>query len=76
MRFSKVFAEPASAISFAGLIKAFNEGLMPHGSTAVCVLTGNGLKDSDIILKSDYSYKNLSSDYKAIEEYILEEGLI
>lgn len=71
-----VFAEPASAISFAGLIKAFNEGLMPHGSTAVCVLTGNGLKDSDIILKSDYSYKNLPSDYKAIEEYILEEGLI
>ena len=38
-----VFCEPASAASVAGLLK---KGL-PEGSTAVCVLTGNGLKDPD-----------------------------
>jgi threonine synthase len=38
-----VFCEPASAASVAGLLKA---GVEP-GSTVVCVLTGNGLKDPD-----------------------------
>ena len=38
-----VFCEPASAASVAGLLKAG----VPEGSTVVCVLTGNGLKDPD-----------------------------
>ncbi len=38
-----VFCEPASAASVAGLIK----NGVPEGSTVVCVLTGNGLKDPD-----------------------------
>jgi threonine synthase len=38
-----VFCEPASAASVAGLIKVG----VPPGSTVVCVLTGNGLKDPD-----------------------------
>jgi threonine synthase len=43
-----VFCEPASAISVAGLLKYG----VPQGSTIVCVLTGNGLKDPDIVVKS------------------------
>jgi threonine synthase len=38
-----VFCEPASAASVAGLLKV---GVDP-GSTVVCALTGNGLKDPD-----------------------------
>ncbi|MFN9243773.1 MAG: threonine synthase [Cyanobacteriota bacterium] len=38
-----VFCEPASASSVAGLLKRKEE--VPSGSTVVCVLTGNGLKD-------------------------------
>ena len=38
-----VFCEPASAASVAGLLKTG----VPAGSTVVCVLTGNGLKDPD-----------------------------
>jgi len=38
-----VFCEPASAASVAGLLKSG----CPEGSTVVCVLTGNGLKDPD-----------------------------
>jgi threonine synthase len=41
-----VFCEPASAASVAGLLKV---GVEP-GTTAVCVLTGHGLKDPDIAI--------------------------
>ncbi len=43
-----IFAEPASAASLAGLIKYRH--LLPSGSTVVCVLTGNGLKDPETAL--------------------------
>jgi len=40
-----IFCEPASAASVAGLLKVKDQ--VPSGSTVVCVLTGNGLKDPD-----------------------------
>ncbi len=40
-----IFCEPASAASVAGLLKVKDQ--VPTGSTVVCVLTGNGLKDPD-----------------------------
>lgn len=46
-----IFCEPASAASLAGLIKYIAAGMVSNGSTAVCVLTGNGLKDPDSALK-------------------------
>ncbi|MQY06849.1 threonine synthase [Actinomadura macrotermitis] len=42
-----VFVEPASAASVAGLLQASEQGLVPRGSTVVCTVTGNGLKDPD-----------------------------
>ncbi|ADG05466.1 threonine synthase [Kyrpidia tusciae] len=45
-----IFCEPASAASVAGLVKARAEGRLEKGLTAVCVLTGNGLKDPDTAL--------------------------
>ncbi|MCW2927191.1 MAG: thrC [Thermoleophilia bacterium] len=42
-----IFAEPASAISLAGLISALEDGTIERGSRVVCVLTGHGLKDPD-----------------------------
>lgn len=47
-----VFAEPASSASIAGLIKLAGEGYFAQGSTVVCVLTGNGLKDPDAALRN------------------------
>ena len=66
-----IFAEPASCISLAGLIKSNDEGRVKAGSKVVCILTGNGLKDSDIILDNPYKYTTLNADYKIIEDYIL-----
>ncbi len=42
-----LFAEPASAASVAGLLQLHAEGRLPTGGTAVCVLTGHGLKDPE-----------------------------
>lgn len=62
-----VFAEPASCISVAGLFKAYEEGKIQSGSKVVCVLTGNGLKDSDIIMKSGFSLPSPADDLLAVE---------
>ena len=51
-----IFCEPASAASVAGLLKVKDQ--VPTGSTVVCVLTGNGLKDPDSAIKfSENNFK-------------------
>ncbi|MFD1178655.1 threonine synthase [Paenibacillus puldeungensis] len=47
-----IFAEPASAASVAGVYKLKREGYFKGGETVVCVLTGHGLKDPNIAIKS------------------------
>ncbi|HWO71236.1 MAG TPA: threonine synthase [Actinomycetota bacterium] len=42
-----LFCELASAASVAGLLHLHREGRLPRGATAVCVLTGHGLKDPE-----------------------------
>ena len=44
-RLEGIFCEPASATSLAVLEKAVAAGSVARGTHAVCVLTGNGLKD-------------------------------
>jgi threonine synthase len=46
-----LFVEPASAASVAGLMKLVNMGLVDKDEKVVCILTGHGLKDPDIVLK-------------------------
>ena len=47
-----VFCEPAAATSLAGLYKDYQNTRIKKNSTVVCTLTGNGLKDPDIILNN------------------------
>ena len=42
-----IFCEPASAASIGGAMRDIRNGRIPEGSTVVCTLTGNGLKDPD-----------------------------
>jgi threonine synthase len=44
-RQAAVFAEPAGAAAYAGLVKAVHQGLVQSIETIVVVNTGNGLKD-------------------------------
>lgn len=46
-----VFVEPASAAGVAGLLRSIEDGWVARGSTVVCTVTGNGLKDPDTALK-------------------------
>ncbi len=45
-----IFVEPASAASVAGLAKALERGEVRTGDSAVCILTGHGLKDPDMAI--------------------------
>jgi threonine synthase len=44
-RTSGVFAEPAAAASFAGLVKLCEAGAIPEAERVLLIITGNGLKD-------------------------------
>jgi threonine synthase len=61
-----VFCEPASAASIAGLLKT----PVPEGSTVVCVLTGNGLKDSELAIASSPIPVKLDATENAIRTYL------
>lgn len=45
------FVEPSSAASVAGLLQQAQRGLVDAGSTIVCTVTGNGLKDTQWALE-------------------------
>jgi threonine synthase len=46
-----VFCEPASAASLAGAVRDVKTGRIPEGSSIVCTLTGQGLKDPDTAIR-------------------------
>lgn len=66
-----VFAEPASCISVAGLLKAYAAGKVRTGSTVVCVLTGNGLKDPDIAVGLGGPIEASAADRSVLEDKIM-----
>ena len=47
-----VFAEPAGATSYAGLVNAIRDGLVDRDELIVVVITGNGLKDVPSAMKA------------------------
>jgi threonine synthase len=65
-----VFAEPASAITVAGLVKAYDEGKFEKGQKVVLVLTGNGLKDPDTAVGLGGQIRNMSADREAIADHL------
>jgi len=63
-----VFAEPASAASLAGLIKLSRQGMDFSPKKVVCIITGTGLKDTDIALKTAEPFLELPADLSAVEK--------
>lgn len=66
-----VFAEPASCISVAGLFHAYENNQILPNSRVVCVLTGSGLKDSDIIMKNGFELPSVKVDFAEVEAQLL-----
>lgn len=63
-----IFGEPASAASLAGLIKLSQQGMDFSQKRVVCVVTGTGLKDTDIALKGAEPFLQLPADLVAVEQ--------
>lgn len=62
-----IFCEPASAASVAGLMKQVRAGRDLSGLSIVCVLTGNGLKDTELAIQvSQPNIETVSSNYEDV----------
>lgn len=69
-----VFCEPASAISLAGALADIQSGKIANGSRVVCTLTGNGLKDPDIVISQhDINLNAIEPTQAAVEKAILHQ---
>jgi threonine synthase len=69
-----LFVEPASAASVAGLIKLVKMGLVDKDEKVVCILTGHGLKDPEIVLKKFPAPIEVEATAEAVERIMnLEE---
>ena len=65
-----IFCEPASAASVAGLIKNKLSGFDFSSKTAVCVLTGHGLKDPEIALRLKTTQLESAANTSSLEKVL------
>ncbi len=67
-----VWCEPASAASLCGALRDIANGKIAQGSTVVCTLTGNGLKDPDIVIQGGLKgLIQVAAERGAVEKAIL-----
>jgi threonine synthase len=68
-----IFCEPASAASLAGAMRDISSSKIPEGSSIVCTLTGNGLKDPDTAIQQSTSpVLNINARLEEVKSAILE----
>ena len=66
-----VFVEPASATGVAALKQQIEQGeIDPSGKTAVCILTGHGLKDPGTAINQAVPPITLPAEIDALEDYL------
>lgn len=65
-----LFVEPASAASIAGLIKLTKSGKIDKKENVVCITTGHGLKDPEIIIKKYPKPVKAEADLSSIEQVL------
>ncbi|MFA5983179.1 MAG: threonine synthase [Methylococcaceae bacterium] len=74
-QYEGIFCEPASATSLAGALHDLGSGKIAEGSTIVCTLTGNGLKDPDTAIKQCASSHpvTIEATLEAVQKAILDK---
>ena len=65
-----IFVEPASASSIAGLKKLVASGIVKRDERTVCVTTGHGLKDPQVILDNFPSPTVVDATFESVREAI------
>jgi threonine synthase len=68
LRAEGIFCEPASAAGVAGVARLAREERLHRSETVVCILTGHGLKDPDIVAGEEGSLTPVPADLGAIRE--------
>jgi len=68
-----LFVEPASAASIAGVIKLVRRGLIGKDDLVVCILTGHGLKDPNVILRRFPNPIEVEASEEAVISLIMPE---
>ncbi len=67
-----VFAEPASCAPLAGLLRLARKGELPQRVRVVMVLTGNGLKDPDAVVRGLPPLREVDDSWEALRrEFVL-----
>jgi len=75
-RLSGIFAEPAAATAVAGLRRAAAEGIVARRSSAVAVITGNGLKDVQSARTAVGKPFDITPDGAGLPDILKAKGLI
>jgi threonine synthase len=75
-RLAGIFAEPAAATAVAGLRRAVAEGVVGRRSSAVALITGNGLKDVESARAVAGRPYDIAPDGAALEEILRERKVI
>ncbi len=65
-----IFVEPASAASIAGLAKASLHNIVDKNDRVVAVVTGNGLKDPESLMKIDTEEVTIDADINELKKVI------
>jgi threonine synthase len=73
-RGSNVFAEPAAAATYAGLLKAVKAGTVKPSESVVLLISGNGLKDVQSAMKSVGKPFLISPDLAELKKLAAEQG--
>ena len=69
-RLEGLFVEPAGAAPIAALKKLKEEGYISRDDLVVCVATGHGLKDPDVISRLYEKPIELEADVRSIERFL------
>jgi threonine synthase len=69
-REAAVFAEPAGATGFAGLLKLLREDRIDPGERLVVLVTGNGLKDTETAIRAAGQPYLIEPTIKAVRELV------
>jgi threonine synthase len=75
-RLTGIFAEPAAATAVAGLRRAAEEGVLARRTSAVALITGNGLKDVQAGRQAVGQPFEIAADGEGLTDILREQGAI
>ncbi len=65
-----IFAEPAGATAYAGVLQASASGLIKPENPVVCMITGSGLKDVNAAMKAVPSAPVIEPSMQALKKIL------